>query len=105
MPNDLNLKWHQRASVVLVLLSVLLFCAGVFNPALFAPGVLGLLGVVTLNLGFYRFLAARWSWRFAVTMFPLHLLFYCYSALGFLYGLGWHFLARPGTSTSPCRPQ
>jgi GT2 family glycosyltransferase len=90
MPSDLNLKWSQRASVVLVLLSVLLFGTGVLDPRLFAPVGLCLLSVVMLNFGFYRFLAARRGLGFVAAMFPIHLLFYCYSACGLLYGIARH---------------
>jgi hypothetical protein len=93
MPNDLNLKWSQRACVVLVLLSILFFGEGVLHPVMAGPGILCLIGIAALNFGFYRFLAARRGWRFVALTFPLHLLFYCSSALGAMYVVGRHALA------------
>lgn len=97
MPDDLNLKRSQRISVLLALLSLLLVGAGCFRPALFVPAILCLLGLVLLNLGFYRFLAARRGWRFVVATFPLHLLYYCNAALGFGCGLA---MSIPGGNPS-----
>jgi hypothetical protein len=42
--------------------------------------------VVVINHRFYRFLAARRGWFFAVRAVPLHLLYFVYSGAAFVAG-------------------
>ncbi len=80
IPNDLNVQRSQRLSVALVYLALML--AGVYWPA--SAIAVGL--VIALNHRFYRFLAARRGWLFALRAIPLHLLYFVYSGAAFLAG-------------------
>jgi|SRR5579872_78170 len=78
IPNDLNVQWSQRVSVVLmyVALSTVL---------VYWPVSVGLAAVViAMNHRFYRFLAGRRGVVFAVRAVPLHLLYFIYSGAAFL---------------------
>ena len=103
MPDDLNLKWSQRASVALA------FClagAPILGPLAHVPlGVLTagwaglLLATVAMNSPFYRFLAAKRGWRFSLAAIPLHVLYHFYSGVAFLAGAarhGWRSIAARG---------
>ncbi len=85
MPNDLNTDWSQRASV-----------AGIFGiPVAIALGgapLALLLGVMVLwlNRGFYSFLVRKRGWWFAARALPLHLIYMCYSGVGFAIGVMKH---------------
>lgn len=103
MPNDLNLRWGQRVSGVLALLSVPLLGAGVFQPELLGAGLPCLIGIAVLNRGFYRFLAARRGWAFVALTLPLHFLFYCYAVLGFIHTVGRHLVAAGRDYLTPVR--
>ncbi len=92
MPADLNLRWRYR-------LSVLAWLAAAAAPVLPGPAAGPLaaacaaLGIV-LNAGFYRFLAARRGWWFALRAVPVHALFFLYSGLAFAAGLLFYALGR-----------
>ena len=89
MPNDLNLRFHQRLSVILVYALLGLSIAGHF----ISLGIPLLLSVVALNFQFYFFLARRRGVLFALAAIPLHLLYHFYNGLSF--GIA---LLRWGTS-------
>ncbi|WP_291980506.1 glycosyltransferase family 2 protein [Luteitalea sp.] len=89
LPRDLNLQWRHRASGVLVWV-----IAGLGLAALIWPSSRGLVGVAAaigvvalalLNLGFYRFLAARRGLGFTTAAFGLHACYYAYASATF----GW----------------
>jgi len=92
MPADLNLRWRYR-------LSVLAWLGAAAAPALPAPaagplaGACAAVGIVS-NAGFYRFLAARRGWWFALRCVPVHALFFLYSGLAFAGGLILYALRR-----------
>lgn len=90
LPNDLNLKWNQRASVAAVWLSAALGLFALATPALLVPATLGLGLHVALNMPFLRLLAARHGPSFACRAWPLHLLFHLNCGLGFLLGATAH---------------
>ncbi|HWC99101.1 MAG TPA: glycosyltransferase family 2 protein [Candidatus Sulfopaludibacter sp.] len=99
MPNDLNLRWSSRLSVIFLLvlcLGALVFTAGLMNSGLAQllwPGMLAGLAAFTsiaaINMPFYRFLAARRSFKFATASMLLHLiyLFCCGTAMGMAIGI------------------
>jgi hypothetical protein len=52
--------------------------------------------VLALNSRFYRFLASRRGWGFALAAVPVHLLYFVYSVAGFAVGtLRYHLRSRP----------
>ncbi|MFN3326320.1 MAG: glycosyltransferase family 2 protein [Bryobacteraceae bacterium] len=88
MPNDLNLKMAQRASVALVgqsLLGVGIAALG-GNALWLGVSAASLLWAGFLNRDFYRFLAQRRGARFAMSAIPVHFFYFLYS--GFAFGLG-----------------
>lgn len=105
MPNDLNLKWGQRVSGVLALLSLPLLGAGVFQSELLGAGLLCLIGTAVLNRGFYRFLAVRRGWAFVALTLPLHFLYYCCAVLGFIRTVGRYLVAADRDHLPPVRSE
>jgi glycosyltransferase involved in cell wall biosynthesis len=102
LPDDLNLKWSQRVSVLLSALLPLLcgtFAYQAFRKqALISPSSYTALSVgiivliLTLNRGFYGFLASRRGWAFSISVWPLHVLYYLYCGTSLLLGIGSHLL-------------
>jgi glycosyltransferase involved in cell wall biosynthesis len=85
MPADLNLKLGQRASFVLsVVACACLVLAGVRLEWL-GLSAASILGVVALNRSLYAFFFRRLGVLFAAGCVALHLLYYLYSGLSYLY--------------------
>ena len=84
-PHDLNLKGGQRLSVILAgLASFFLLLAPLRIELLeLSAGALG--GVIVLNKDLYTFFFRQRGLFFAIACIPLHLLYYLYSGLTFLY--------------------
>lgn len=95
IPNDLNVEWSQRISVVLMYLTLLAapFCW----PASLAAVSL----VIALNQRFYRFLARRRGAFFVLRSIPLHLLYFLYSGAAFAVGCLLALIARPKAGQQP----
>jgi glycosyltransferase involved in cell wall biosynthesis len=95
-PDDLNLRWSQRVSVVLTFLLVALgglqvlqvMSGRVLMPASTgAAGILAsLMALCVLNRSFYQFLAARKGWRFLLAALPMHILYFVCSGIAFAAG-------------------
>jgi GT2 family glycosyltransferase len=104
MPADLNLQWTQRLSVALVSLGAAavpvagaLWAADAVPAEAVAGGAaIGAAAVGHLNRDFYRFLARRKGFWFAVRAFPMHCLHYLCGGVGFAAGLALHLAALPG---------
>lgn len=93
-PNDLNLRLGQRASVALTLACMPLVLAGLwYAPSWLLAVPVCILAVVALNLGLFGCLRRRYGTGFALAAVPLHLLFYAYSGLAYLYVLAGHLVA------------
>lgn len=84
MVNDLNLQTTDRVSAGLLGLSLLLLPFAVLKPQLLLLIVVLLGAIVILNHRFYRFFYRRKGLAFAILAFPLHLLYYFYSATTFV---------------------
>jgi len=84
MVNDLNLQTTDRISAALLGLSLLLLPFAVLIPQLLLLVVV-LLGMIPiLNHKLYRFFYHHKGLAFAILSFPLHLLYYLYSAATFV---------------------
>jgi hypothetical protein len=84
MVNDLNLQTTDRISAGLLGLSLLLLPLAVLKPQLLLV-IIVLLGIIPiLNRKLYRFFYHRKGLAFAILAFPLHLLYYLYSAATFV---------------------
>src|SRR5581483_9560854 len=88
MPDDLSVRWNQRASVALAFASV--FAAAAGRPLI---ALLPALAVAAVNHRFYGFLIARRGLWFAVRALPVHFLYFLYSGVAFGLGLAGHLVA------------
>jgi glycosyltransferase involved in cell wall biosynthesis len=84
MVNDLNLQTRDRVSAALLGLSLLVLPFSVFRPQLLLLSAVLLAVIPILNHKLYRFFLQRKGLAFAIQAFPLHLLYYLYSAITFL---------------------
>jgi glycosyltransferase involved in cell wall biosynthesis len=111
LPDDLNLRWSQRISVLLSLFLVLLGGIEGLQLAgnqtlLSAPvGVAGiflcLALICFLNAAFYQFLASLKGWRFSVLAVGLHVFYYVYSGTSFALGASLYGLRGIMPESSP----
>jgi len=85
--NDLNLKWGQRLSGVLVMLACLFLPLGAVRVEWLALSAAAFLGVLILNRSLYLFFLRQRGLLFALACIPLHFLYYLYSVLSYLYVL------------------
>ncbi len=95
-PDDLNLKRGQRVSLALVGLASVFVLLAAFRLELLALSAAALLGVLILNRGLFAFFARQGGLLFAVACIPLHLLYYLYSGLSYLYAwIGFQLRGPP----------
>ena len=86
LDNDLNIDMAARLSAALVCMGICLLPLGfLWRPALFL-GALLLALATALNWTFYRFLAHRGGWPFAIAAIPLHWVYYLGATAGFVFG-------------------
>ena len=86
LDNDLNIDHASRVSAALTCLGVCFLLLGfAWRPALLL-GALLLALATALNWSFYKFLAQRGGWPFAVASIPLHWLYYLGASAGFMLG-------------------
>jgi glycosyltransferase involved in cell wall biosynthesis len=99
--SDLNLQTHNRISVIAVYLLLLSLPVSLYNSwTLWLTIVLaGLL--IWLNFDLYRFFARKRGILFALSVIPLHWLYYIYNAIAFGCGLMLHWYARYKAEFSP----
>jgi len=85
LPNDLNLKLGQRVSFALVALACLCITLALVRQEWLALSVLALFGVGILNRKLYLTFFRQQGILFTARCIPLHLLYYLYSGLSYLY--------------------
>lgn len=99
VPNDLNLRPSQRVSALLACAIPLHLVSSLFlrNRVaisfpiwLMAPLLLAVALILLLNHQFYAFFARKRGAMFALAVVPFHLLYYLYSVLAFVLGVGLH---------------
>jgi len=114
MPDDLNLKFSQRISVLLAFLSVMLAALaivdswGIYGFNLFRilehPAAYGFYAttviLILLNAEFYLFLASRMGGSRALAAIPLHLLFFLYSGVASILGVLKYLVRRRSIASS-----
>jgi glycosyltransferase involved in cell wall biosynthesis len=104
LPNDLNLRFRERYSVALTWTAILSLAASFDRPLFLIPFAISLAATLALQSDFWRFLAARRGWGFAIAVMPLHLLYFTYSGLAFGAGLLMHLVGvRPPEAQAPAR--
>jgi GT2 family glycosyltransferase len=88
-PDDLNLKAGQRLSVVLVALACVLLAASLVLAPFRLPAlelaVACILVVIVLNRALYGFFVRQRGLFFTVAAVPLHLLYFLYGGLAYLW--------------------
>jgi GT2 family glycosyltransferase len=85
LPNDLNLKWDQRASFVLVALAYTFLALSVFQIEMIVMSAAALFSVLVLNRQMYLFFFRQRGLPFALACIPLHMTYYLYSGLSYVY--------------------
>ena len=85
VPNDLNLKFKERVSFVLTALGCFCLPLVVFLPGLVVMSIGSFIGVIVLNRRLYTFFFRQHGALFAAACVPLHVLYYLYSGLSYLY--------------------
>ncbi len=85
LPNDLNLKLGQRLSVTLVGIGSICLLLASFQPELLVLWAVTTLGMIGLNRKLFAFFWRQHGLFFATLCIPLHLLYYVYSGLSYLY--------------------
>lgn len=102
MPADLNLQWPHRLSTALWPLAVAALLAAPWRPLALPVAAAASLVAIILNAGFYRFLAARRGWWFALRAIPIHGLHFLCCAAGFALGaLGYLACPRVRAKVAP----
>src|SRR5260370_979400 len=92
---DLNVKHGQKVCVVAAGLATLAVARAVWAPRVLAALPAGLGRVLALHPAFYRFLARRRGWGFAVSAIPLHYVYFCCCGVSVLIALAlWHLALR-----------
>ena len=87
-PNDLNLKGAQRLSGSLVLLAGLLVAAGFLRVEFLLLAAAAILSVGILNRNLYAFFRRQHGLLFSAVGLLLHLLYFLYSGLSYVYAWG-----------------
>jgi len=101
-PDDLNLKRGQRLSVALVGVASICLLLAVLRVELLALSAAALFGVIILNRDLYAFFFRQHGPFFAIACIPLHLLYYLYSGLSYLYvWIGFQVRGPAITQDSP----
>jgi glycosyltransferase involved in cell wall biosynthesis len=85
LPNDLNLKLGQRVSLGLIALACAFLGLAVMRLEWLAVSAAAFLGVIALNRKLYAFFLRKHGIVFAAACIPLHLLYYLYSGISYLY--------------------
>lgn len=94
MVNDLNLQTSDRISAGLLGLSLTILPFSIIKPQLLLLVVALLAIILLLNHKLYRFFFLRKGLWFAIRAFPLHLLYYLYSAVTFVLCWSAHFFRQ-----------
>lgn len=85
--NDLNLHQSQRASAGLVGLATIGAPLAMIDPLVFLANIGCLMGVFVLNRKLFGFFFRERGMRFALSSFPIHLLYFLYS--GTIFSTLW----------------
>jgi GT2 family glycosyltransferase len=93
MPNDLNLRWSGRWSVVAAFAGVAALLAAWRWPALLSVTALAAAALLAMNFPLYRFFHRRRGLLFALAAVPWHWFYFLYGGAGFAAGLVVHLVS------------
>jgi hypothetical protein len=85
LPNDLNLKLGQRVSFALVALAFVFVLGSIAQPSLLLGSAAALVAVAIINRRLYAFFMRQGGIRFALVCFGLHVIYYLYSGLSYVW--------------------
>jgi len=91
-PDDLNIRFSQRLSVLLVGVALAALVSSLFEPWSLAVTLLASLTAIGINWRLFRFFSRTGGPIFALRCMPLHLLYFLYSGLSFVYVSAAHSL-------------
>ena len=102
LPNDLNLRLSQRVSMALayglllypMLLAILYLLSVPPSIWMVVPWLSVILCIGLLNRDLYAFFVRKRGLAFLLVAFPLHILYYIYSGLAFVWGAALHLLGK-----------
>ncbi|ELR97384.1 glycosyltransferase family 2 protein [Gloeocapsa sp. PCC 73106] len=94
LPNDLNLQWSSRLSVLLVYSLLAVSVTGFWTPSVWIVAILIISSLLTLNAPVYQFFWEKRGFLFTLRTLPWHWLYYFYSGLGFALGTLRYWLFR-----------
>lgn len=104
LDNDLNIDTRSRWSALLVAAALAFLALSILHPWLLAASAAFLAPAIFLNRRFYRFLAKRGGWPFAIRAVPLHLFYYFAATIGWISGHAIFLFQRIlGTQQKHCR--
>jgi len=104
-PKDLNLTGGQKLSLVLVALACVFLAAAVVQPLYVSVTIAALFGVVFINRQLYLFFFRQKGILFASAGVLLHMLYYLYSGLSYLYAWAEFQLKRTAGVGAPVSPK
>jgi GT2 family glycosyltransferase len=85
VPNDLNVKWNQRVSFILIGLAGMFLSLAMLQSMFILLSAAAILGVLLLNRALYVFFYKERGLLFALACVPLLILYYLYGGLSYLY--------------------
>ena len=94
IPNELNVRWRERFSVVAIWLLIAMLAAAPWRPSALVPAAACAVWLAVVHRDLYRFLARRGGLPFALAAVPLHWLYLAYCGVAFLWGAGRHARSR-----------
>lgn len=94
IPDELNVRWRERFSVVVAWLLIAMLVAAPWRPVALVPAGACVAWLAVAHLDLYRFLARRGGPLFALAAVPLHWLYLAYCGVAFLWGAARHARSR-----------
>jgi glycosyltransferase involved in cell wall biosynthesis len=82
---DLNIRFSQKMSVALLGLALLAMLGMLWNTSLGGVAAVLLICIIVINFGLYWFFLKQQGIKFAIIGIVLHLLYFLYSGMSFLY--------------------
>ncbi|HEV3166728.1 MAG TPA: glycosyltransferase family A protein [Isosphaeraceae bacterium] len=100
---DLNVSPSQRVCVAVTGLSGFALMAAPWYLWLLLLPLIALATIIGINRSFYRFLASRRGWAFAIASIPLHIIYYGCCGLSVVIALGISLLSAREAEMAPER--
>lgn len=99
LPNDLNLGFSSRLSVILTYLLIIALAGSYWWPSLLLFAAIVTSPLLAINAPVYRFFERKHGLGFALKTIPWHWLYYFYGGLAFAIGVVRHLFYMYGDKT------